>query len=195
MLSTICGLIACRSAVQDDPVVLIRTELGDIVVEIYLNKAPITSRNFMQYVNEKRLRDALFYRAVRMDNQPDNDVKIEVIQGGIGFMESDLRLPPIIHESTDETGILHKDGVISMARAAPGTASSEFFICIGDQPALDFGGKRNPDGVGFAAFGKVVDGMDVVHKIHAGEADGQMLKMPVKITEIRRVKKRKASTD
>jgi peptidyl-prolyl cis-trans isomerase A (cyclophilin A) len=189
MLSTICGLIACRSAVQDNPVVLMKTELGDIVLEVYLNKAPITSENFMRYVDENRFKDAFFYRVVRMDNQPDDDVKIEVIQGGIGFVESELRLPSILHESTDETGILHKDGVISMARAAPGTASSEFFICVGDQPALDFKGKRNPDGVGFAAFSKVIKGMDVVREIHGKEADRQMLKNPVRIIEVRRLKK------
>ena len=189
MLSTICALIACRSAVQENPVVLIKTELGDIIVEVYLHKAPITSKNFMRYVNENRFKDAFFYRVVRMDNQPDDDVKIEVIQGGIGFVESELRLPSIIHESTDETGLLHKDGVISMARAAPGTASSEFFICVGDQPALDFGGVRNPDGVGFAAFGKVIGGMDAVREIHGKEADGQMLKNPVRIIEFRRLKK------
>ena len=189
MLSTICALIACRSAVQENPVVLIKTELGDIIVEVYLHKAPTTSKNFMRYVNENRFKDAFFYRVVRMDNQPDDDVKIEVIQGGIGFVESELRLPSIIHESTDETGLLHKDGVISMARAAPGTASSEFFICVGDQPALDFGGVRNPDGVGFAAFGKVIGGMDAVREIHGKEANGQMLKKPVRIIEVRRLKK------
>ena len=76
-----------------------------------------------------------------MDSQPDNKIKIEVIQGGMGFRESPLRLPPIRHETTEKTGILYKDGVISMARSEPGTASSEIFICVGDQPELDFGGK------------------------------------------------------
>lgn len=179
----------CRPAVQDNPVILMRTECGDIIVEIYLDKAPVTSANFMRYVDENRFMDASFYRVVRMDNQPDNDVKIEVIQGGIGFAESDLRLPPIAHETTGETGVLHRDGVISMARAAPGTASSEFFICVGDQPALDFGGKRNPDGFGFAAFGRVIRGLEVVREILGRDADGQMLKKPVRISGIRRVKK------
>ena len=179
----------CRPAVQDNPVILMRTECGDIIVEIYLDKAPVTSANFMRYVDENRFMDASFYRVVRMDNQPDNDVKIEVIQGGIGFAESDLRLSPIAHETTGETGVLHRDGVISMARAAPGTASSEFFICVGDQPALDFGGKRNPDGFGFAAFGRVIRGLEVVREILERDADGQMLKKPVRISGIRRVKK------
>jgi len=93
-------------------------------------------------------------------------------------------LPPIKHEPTVLTGILHKDGVISMARNEPGTATSEFFICIGDQPSLDYGGKRNPDGQGFAAFGKVVEGMDVVRKIHKSAAAGQWLKPRIKILKI-----------
>ncbi len=186
---TISYFIACRSGVHDNPIVLIQTEMGRIAVEVYSQKAPITAENFLQYVDENRFRNASFYRVVRMDNQPDNEVKIEVIQGGIYFVEGDLRLAPIVHETTEETGVLHKNGVISMARAAPGTASSEFFICIDDQPALDFGGGRNPDGVGFAAFGRVIDGMDVAREIHKKEADGQMLKRPVRIIEVRRMKK------
>ena len=91
-------------------------------------------------------------------------------------------LPPIKHETTVLTGILHKDGVISMARNEPGTATSEFFICIGDQPSLDYGGKRNPDGQGFAAFGKV---MDVVRKIHKSATEGQWLKPRIRILNVK----------
>ena len=122
-----------------------------------------------------------------MGNQPKNDIKIEVIQGGIGFVESPLRLAPIRHVTTSETGLRHKNGVISMARSEPGTASSEFFICIGDQPELDFGGKRNPDGQGFAPFGKVIDGMDIVKNIQEEPDDGQMLTSPIKIEVIKRM--------
>ncbi len=189
------GLLACQSRIRVNPYVLMRTELGDIIVEIYSDKAALTAKNFMRYVDENRFSDAFFYRVVRLDNQLHDAVKIEVVQGGMGFVESDLRLPPIDHESTKKTGVLHEDGVISMARASPGTASSEFFICIGDQPELNFNGKRNPDGEGFAAFGSVVEGMDVIRQIHAGEADGQMLKTPVRITEVRRVKKRELRED
>ena len=82
-------------------------------------------------------------------------------------------LPPIPHETTQQTGLRHADGTLSMARNEPGTASSEFFICVGDQPELDFGGKRNPDGAGFAAFGKVLAGLDVVRKIHQSPAREQ----------------------
>ncbi|UCG91389.1 MAG: peptidylprolyl isomerase [candidate division WOR-3 bacterium] len=172
---------------KDNPRVLMSTELGDIIIEVYEDKAPITAVNFLRYVDENRFKKASFYRVVRLDNQPDNDITIEVIQGGIGFIESDSRLPAISHETTDKTGIEHKDGIISMARREPGTASSEFFICIGDQPELDFGGKRNPDGQGFAAFGRVIQGMDVVRTIQQQLTDNQMLISPIKIIEITRV--------
>jgi peptidyl-prolyl cis-trans isomerase A (cyclophilin A) len=97
-------------------------------------------------------------------------------------------LPPIVHETTEQSGILHKDGTISMARNEPGTASSEFFICIGAQPSLDFGGKRNPDGQGFAAFGKVIKGMDVVRKIQKLPETNQYLDKRVKILKVRVVR-------
>ena len=155
------------------PVVIIQTEFGDIKVEIYKKQAPVTATNFLKYVNENRFENSRFYRTVTMENQPKDSIKIEVIQGGLGNRK--YRLPPIEHETTKTTGILHKNGTISMARGKPGTASSEFFICIGDQPELDFGGKRNPDGQGFAAFGKVTEGMDVVRKIQQQPAQKQFL--------------------
>jgi peptidyl-prolyl cis-trans isomerase A (cyclophilin A) len=131
----------------------IETELGKIVLELYPEKAPVTVKNFLQYVDEKRYKGAFFYRVVHAENQPHSKIKIEVIQGGLKIENHPQALPPISHETTTQTGVLHKDGTISMARDKPGTASSEFFICIGNQPELDFGGKRNPDGQGFAAFG------------------------------------------
>jgi len=180
---------------KSDPLVLIQTSAGDIVIEAYPEKAPITVSNFLRYVDEERFNTATFYRVVRTDNQPDNDTKIDVIQGGIGFVDSDLRLPPIVHETTRETGIHHVFGTVSMARAEPGTASSEFFICVREGPELDFNGKRNPDGQGFAAFGRVIRGMDVVSAIHKLPADGQMLIAPVRITSMRRVEKIAEDTD
>lgn len=172
---------------QSNPEVALKTELGDIRIEVFSDRAPVTASNFMRYVDQARFRGAVFYRTVTMDNQPGKDVKIEVIQGGLGEDLEGLGLPPIEHETTGKTGVHHLDGTVSMARAAPGTASSEIFICIGDQPELDFGGKRNPDGQGFAAFGKVVDGMDVVRKIQAMPAEGQALSPPVAITGVERV--------
>lgn len=181
-------LLVLFSACQNQPVVEIQTTLGNIQVELYPDKAPITAKNFLHLTEEGVYRNAEFYRTVRLDNQPNSQVKIEVIQGGL-FEDSLVnKIPVIIHETTEQTGIKHRDGVISMARNAPGTASSEFFICIGDQPELDYGGKRNPDGQGFAAFGKVVKGMDIVKKIQMLPDSGQYLVHPAKILNTTRLK-------
>ena len=89
-------------------------------------------------------------------------------------------------ERTSDTGLRHTDGTLSMARAGPDTAQSQFFVCIGEQPALDFGGHRNPDGQGFAAFGRVTEGMDIVRQIQGGALEGQRLVEPIRIESIRR---------
>ncbi len=179
--------------------VVMNTDAGDITLELYPKAAPVTTANFLKYVDTHRYDNkASFYRTVRMNNQTQNTIKIEVIQGGFGVEESDLLFKPIAHETTKTSGILHKDGVVSMARLEPGSATSEFFICINDQPGLDFGGERNPDGRGFASFGKVVIGMDVVRQIQNMRTDapegqeleytsGQMLIEPVVIHQIYRV--------
>src|SRR5258708_2205071 len=159
--------------------VLIVTEKGDIEVELDAAKAPITVANFLKYVDGKFYQSGRFHRTVKPDNQPDNKVKIEVIQAGINPARAKDELAPIPLERTRDTKLLHKNGALSMARDAPDTATSDFFICIGDQPELDFGGKRNPDGQGFAAFGRVVKGMDVVKKIQNAPAKGQDLSPPV----------------
>jgi peptidyl-prolyl cis-trans isomerase A (cyclophilin A) len=174
----LCG---CR---EQNPRVVMKTELGDITVEVYVRDAPVTAANFLTYVREHRLDGATFYRTVTMDNQPDNDIKIEVIQGGLKEDEKGQGLAPIDHETTAQTGLLHKDGTISMARLEPGTASSEFFICVNDQPELDFGGRRNSDGQGFAAFGQVIDGMDTVKKIQLQPAEGQYLNPEIRIIDV-----------
>ena len=174
--------VTCARA-QVLPRVVIRTDLGDIDVEVDSIHAPITSANFLRYVDLGFYRFGRFHRTVRADNQPDNKVKIAVVQAGLdSFRVKDF--PPIKLERTKVTGILHKDGTITMARDGPDTATSDFFICIGDQPSLDYGGKRNPDGQGFAAFGRVLLGMDVVRKIQASPARGQVLEPPVKILSI-----------
>jgi peptidyl-prolyl cis-trans isomerase A (cyclophilin A) len=170
---------------EDNPVVLLVTELGNIEIEVFLDKAPVTAGNFLEYVKQNLFRHGCFYRVVTMQNQPDKNIKIEVIQGGLGFADSLPRLGPIVHETTLQTGIRHLDGTISMARDKPGSASSEFFICINDQPELDFRGKRNPDGQGFAAFGKVISGMEVVRKIQQLPDTGQMLDTVVNILDVK----------
>lgn len=167
--TTIAGVAAGQGAGKTTHV-RIDTDQGEILVDLYPDKAPITVANFLRYVNEKRYDGGAFYRVVTMRNQPTSPVKIEVIQGGLDS-DSTKRLPAIVHETNDKTGIKHLDGTISMARGAPGSASSEFFICINAQPELDFGGKRNPDGQGFAAFGRVTKGMDVVRRIQQAPAD------------------------
>jgi peptidyl-prolyl cis-trans isomerase A (cyclophilin A) len=123
-----------------------------------------------------------------MANQSDDKVKIEVIQGAANPAREKEALPAIAIERTRDTGLRHIDGTISMAREGPDTAQHEFFICIGDQAALDFGGARNPDGQGFAAFGKIVRGMDVVRKIHTSPAEGQHLAPPIQILKASQIK-------
>ncbi len=178
-------LYSCSHQKEQTVKIEMKTEYGSIISELYPDKAPITCENFIKYIKESKFDSIKFYRVVRMDNQPNNKVKIEVIQGGLGDYMLDSKYPSIKHETTKETGILHKDGVISMARLEPGSADTEFFICIGDQPELDFGGHRNPDGQGFAAFGKVVKGMDVVKKIQGLEDQAQGLLHKVNITSIK----------
>ena len=178
------GIVLLITSCNSNPRVVIKTEMGDITVEIYADKAPVTGLNFLKYVQENLYKGAFFYRVVTMDNQPDDSIRIEVIQGGLYEDDHPAMLRPIFHETTAETGILHTNGVISMARWEPGTATSEFFICVGDQPELDYGGRRNPDGQGFAAFGKVIKGMNVVKKIHVQPADGQYLNPVIPILEV-----------
>lgn len=165
------------------PRVEIRTALGDIEVEIDSVHAPVTAANFLRYVDLGFYRVGRFHRTVREDNQPGNKVKIAVVQAGLDSLRV-RSFPPIPLERTSVTRLRHTDGAISMARDGPNTATSDFFICIGDQPALDFGGKRNPDGQGFAAFGRVVLGMDVVRKIQRAPAKGQALEPPIRIDDI-----------
>jgi peptidyl-prolyl cis-trans isomerase A (cyclophilin A) len=187
-------LIATGMANADEGTVRITmsTSQGDIGIDLYLDKAPITAGNFLKLVDNGDLDGGSFYRVVTFEND-NGDPKIEVIQGGLGDRSEDF--DTIDHETTEQTGILHTDGVISMARGGVGTASTEFFICIGDQPGLDYGQPRNADMQGFAAFGKVVTGMDVVQNINSLPADapseseytkGQILAEPVAIESVRR---------
>jgi peptidyl-prolyl cis-trans isomerase A (cyclophilin A) len=170
---------------SSNPVVLIKTPMGDIKVEVYEKKAPITAGNFLRYVDEGLYNGTTFFRTVTLDNQPNDKVKIEVIQGG--QVPKEKEYSPIVLERTTLTRLKHLDGVISMGRFKPDSAKSSFFFCIGDQPELDYDGKRNPDGQGFAAFGKVIDGMDVVRTIQVEPYDEQRLLPPIEIIGINRV--------
>ena len=151
-------------------------------------KAPKTVQNFVDYVHAGHYSSGEFYRTVTDGNQPNNKIQIAVIQGRANPKAKDKFLAPIPIERTRDTGLKHVDGAISMARETPDTAQDEFFFCIGDQPELDFGGKRNPDGQGFAAFGKISKGMDVVKKIHAANSKEQMLEPAIKIQRAIRLK-------
>jgi peptidyl-prolyl cis-trans isomerase A (cyclophilin A) len=174
--------------------VVLHTELGDIVIALETERAPITAGNFLRYVDEKRLDGTVFYRAMRLDwgEQPNG-----LIQGGTQY-DPDRILPPIAHEPTDQTGVKHTLGAISMARLEPGSATGDFSIMLAPQPGLD----AQPDSedenlrLGYAAFGHVVEGMDVVRAIFDAPVDpdrgegwmkGQMLAQPVKILSARRV--------
>lgn len=173
--------------VQQNPQVLIQTDLGDIKAEIFESRAPVTASNFLRYVDENRYLGATFYRILKPDNQPETAFKVELIEGGLRLDNRAKRLPPVAHEPTSRTGVLHLDGTLSLARSGLGSAASEFFICINDQAELDFGGRRNPDGQGYAAFGRVSEGMQIVRRIQQMPADGQVLIQKVRIRNIIRI--------
>jgi peptidyl-prolyl cis-trans isomerase A (cyclophilin A) len=183
----LCAIALARGAEPEPVRVRIETDLGDIELKLDAANAPKTTANFLKYVDGKFYDGGKFHRTVTPDNQPNNKVKIEVIQGGINPAKMKDEFPPIKLERTKDTKLAHKDGTISMARDGPDTATGDFFICIGNQPELDFGGKRNPDGQGFAAFGQVTKGMDVVKKIQTAKADGQTLKPAITIKKVVRL--------
>lgn len=166
--------------------VVISTEFGDIEVDIDTENAPGTSANFLRYVDAGHYDGGQFHRTVTMDNQPNDSVRIEVIQASVNEEFAEQGFDPIPMERTSVTGLRHVDGAISMARGQPDSATSSFFFCINDQPSLDFGGNRNPDLQGFAAFGRVVSGMDVVRAIQGQPVEAQALTPPVRIMSVRR---------
>ena len=148
-------------------VVVFETGKGHIEIEVDPAHAPLTAANFLKYVEGGFYDGGTINRAVRPDNTIRHDVEIQVIQFQIGRARQRDQFPPVPLERTSVTGLTHKDGAVSMARSGPDTATGSFSIVIGDQPEMDFGGKRNPDGQGFAVFGHVVKGMDVVKAIQA----------------------------
>lgn len=166
------------------PKVELKSSIGSIILEIDTINAPITAGNFLSLVERDAYNNGFFYRVVRLDNQPQNEVKIEVIQGGLKEDKLIEDFPTIAHENTKQSGLKHLHGTISMARNEPGSASTEFFICINNQPELDFGGKRNPDGQGFAAFGRVLEGMETVLEIQQQADEGQYLSKPITIYSV-----------
>ncbi len=190
---------ATARPVESAVLLLMETSAGTIELEVYPEHAPVTAANFLAHVDGGHYDGGAFYRTVRPDND-NNPLTISVIQGGmqiIGAEDTNPEPPfaPIAHESTELTGLNHGDGALSMARFAPGSAQSEFFISIGDNAVLDHGGARFDDGLGFAVFGQVTAGMDVVNRINASDAsaptdipyiEGQVLTAPVRIVSVRR---------
>ncbi len=179
----------------DQPVlVVLETEAGKITLEVDVAHAPITGANFLKYVDGKFYDGGRINRSVRPDNTTRHDVEIQVIQLQSNPARKSELSAPIPLERTTVTKLSHLNGTISMARDGPHTATSSFFITIGDQPSLDFGGKRNADGQGFAAFGRVTAGMDVVKKIQTsptgpmGDYGTETLAPAIKILKAYRVK-------
>lgn len=182
-------ILAQQPGAGPRPRVVVETEAGEITLEVDTVRAPVTAGNFLKYVDAGLYDGGRFHRTVTTtpDNQPQNDVKIAVIQAGADPARRREYLPPIPLEPTLATTLTHADGVVSMARADPDSARDQFFICVGDQPELDAGGRRNPDGRGFAAFARVVGGMAVVRRIHASPASGQNLSPAIRILRVRRL--------
>lgn len=191
------ALIALPAAAQTpapvppaNPKVAIETSVGRMVVEVYLDKAPVTARNFLRYVDGKRLDGALFYRTVKVADH------FGFVQFGVQNAPAKM-LPPIRHEPTTETGLKHLDGTLSMPRLAPGTARGEFTIMVGDQPSFDADPAKPGDNLGYAAFARVVEGQDVLLKIVdaptsptktlQGSFKGEVPELPVKILAARRI--------
>ncbi len=169
--------------------ILIRCQLGDIIVELYDNKAPETCINFISYMQAGAYDNTSFFRIVTPGHEPKGSARaIAVIQGGPKFNvaghESKRSLFQLDHEPTSETGICHEDGTISMGRFAPGQTYGGFFFCIGKQAALDYGGERFPDKLGAAAFGKVKEGMNVLYQIYSKGEESEFLENEIHIHSV-----------
>lgn len=169
--------------------VVIETKFGNIEAELYPEKAPATVAAFLRNVDSGYYRNTSFYRILRDDNQITGALHSHLIQGGLWEARPALeqRLPLIPHEPTSKTGLRHIAGALSMARNTPGTASSEFFICLQQEPGFDYGGENNPDGAGYAVFGKVISGMETVQKIYKQPEYEQQFTPAVTILDIKRL--------
>ncbi len=184
------SLFACKSKQHyTNPHIEITTKFGTIEAELYPDKAPKSVAAILSYIDSGFYENTSFYRVLNDNNQPSGTGGPTLIQGGLWSTKNKqaAALPRLPHETTQQTGLHHEDGTLSLARQAPGTASSEFFICIGDQRGFDYGGTNNPDGQGYAAFGKVVKGMDVVNRINQQPFDGELFNPKVDILKIERL--------
>ena len=189
LLAAAISLIACATPKYKNPHVKIRTAYGTIEAELYPDQAPKSVAAFLSYVDSGFYNNASFYRVLNDENQATGVPHSQLIQGGL-WGTNDNRsktVQPIPHETTQQTGLHHQNGTLSLARREPGTAGTEFFICIGAQPGYDYGGSNDPDGQGYAAFGKVTKGMDIVTKIHRFPTNEELFNPPIKIIAIERL--------
>jgi peptidyl-prolyl cis-trans isomerase A (cyclophilin A) len=185
LLMLVATFLSCKQQKYSNPHIIIKSFYGDIEVELYPDKAPKSVAAFLSYIDSGFYKRSSFYRVLSLDNQPMGIGAAELIQGGLYATKNQRpKLPGIPHETTEQTGIKHLNGTISLARNEPGSATTEFFICIDDQPGFDFGGRNNSDGQGYAAFGRVVKGMDVVRKIYSRPEQNQSFNPPVRIDNI-----------
>lgn len=177
----------CQTKNPDTEQIKIATNSGDIILELYPKKAPATVAAFLKYADSNYYKDGSFYRVIKNENLSEEYNK-GLIQGGLYLSTPEKlnSLPGTLHESPKQTGLSHTNGTISMARTTPGSAKTEFFICIGDQTKYDSSANTNADGLGMAAFGKVIKGMDVVRKIQGKASNGEAFETPVKIINITR---------
>jgi peptidyl-prolyl cis-trans isomerase A (cyclophilin A) len=186
-ITVVCFCISCAHPKYKNPHVQIQTSSGDIEVELFPDNAPKSVAAFLSYIDSGYYKHASFYRALNEDNQPTGAGETAMLQGGIWKTKHGIHLPGIPHETTEQTKLSHINGTISLARQAPGTANTEFFICIGDQKGFDYGGTNNPDGQGYAAFGRVVKGMDIVKQFYTQPTNGDLLEQPIEIVNIVRL--------
>ncbi len=180
--------MGCTSKKYDQPHVRIETEYGDMEAELYPDKAPQTVAAFLKNVDDGVYKTSNFYRVLKQEDM-SAEYNSGLIQGGI-FHSDPLqaeKINNIPHEAPANTGLSHLSGTLSMARTEPGTASSEFFICIGDQTQFDSSKRTNPDGQGYAAFGKLVSGLKVAREIQSKKNEGDAFTFPVKIKNIVRL--------
>lgn len=178
--------ISCKHPVYKEPHIIIKTNYGNIELELYPGKAPKSVAAFLSNISAGYYNKSAFYRVLKADELP-NDNNTGLIQGGIYMSGKNIQVAGIEHESTKITGLSNTNGTISFARKAAGTASTEFFICIGDQSPLDAGRSGTEDGLGMAAFGKVFKGMDVVKTIQAQESHGDAFDKKIEITVIEKL--------
>jgi peptidyl-prolyl cis-trans isomerase A (cyclophilin A) len=182
------AIVACNGPAYKNPHILIETGLGNIEVELFPDQTPKTVAAFLSYIDSGFYNKASFYRVLKTEELP-SETNTGIIQGGMWQTNpaKKITIPGIAHETTKQSGLTHESGAISLARLAPGTGNTEFFICIGDQSPLDAGRRGTEDGQGYATFGKVFKGMAIVRKIQAKKSHGDKFDDKIEITKISRL--------